>query len=107
MLLIHRGFDPTTEQRPGDHLSGSSTHQHLAGQKDLNLDGSSKRYRGWIASLKVTCEMLSTVAGTQNQLTDLGTWGMRDWVAEGLCIPCPVSRSITEDFPVSTLSFTL
>lgn len=81
------GFDPRTEQKLGDHLPGSSPHQCQAGQKDLNHDNSSRSCRGWIVNLKVTLEMLSTVAGTQNKLTVLSTCRMRDWAAEGSVSP--------------------
>lgn len=67
----------------------------------------SSRCREGVAGLKVTCEMLSIVPGTHNKLTGLSTCSMRGWEAEGLCISCPVPRSITEDFPVSTLGFAL
>lgn len=50
--------------------------------------------------------MFSIDAGTQKKLTVLSPCSMRGWAAEGLCIPCPAPRSITEDFPVSTLGFT-
>lgn len=81
------GFDPRTEQRLGDPLPGSSTHQRQAGQKDLDHDNSSRRCRGWIVNLKATREMLSTVVGTQNKLTALSTCRMRDWAAEGSVSP--------------------
>lgn len=106
LLLFQRGFDRRTDQRP-IYLPGSSTHQHQAGQKDLNHDYSNRRCRGWIASLKGTCEMLNIVPGTQHKLTGLCMWSARGWAAEGLCIPCPVPRPIIEDFSVSTLGFVL